>query len=119
MTQRGVSNAAWSAFYNVVPGDRRAQVLAFMDGVPGQIGIALAGLLLLAAGDLLSQTATFVLGAVAAVAVAWIVIRIRRAYADSLLRTLRDGLGEQLLEGGPVSSPSTTTRRWWRPCVPG
>ena len=41
------------------------------------------------------------LGAVAAVAVAWIVIRIRRAYADSLLRTLRDGLGEQLLEGGP------------------
>ena len=101
VTQRGVSNAAWSAFYNVVPGDRRAQVLAFMDGVPGQIGIALAGLLLLAAGDLLSQTATFVLGAVAAVAVAWIVIRIRRAYADSLLRTLRDGLGEQLLEGGP------------------
>ena len=103
VTQRGVSNAAWSAFYNVVPGDRRAQVLAFMDGVPGQIGIALAGLLLLAAGDLLSQTATFVLGAVAAVAVAWIVIRIRRAYADSLLRTLRDGLGEQLLEGGPGS----------------
>ncbi|HSS35688.1 MAG TPA: HEAT repeat domain-containing protein, partial [Patescibacteria group bacterium] len=101
VTQRGVSNAAWSAFYNVVPGDRRAQVLAFMDGVPGQIGIALAGLLLLAAGDLLSQTATFVLGAVAAVAVAWIVVRIRRAYADSLLRTLRDGLGEQLLEGGP------------------
>jgi ATP/ADP translocase len=65
VTQRGVSNAAWNAFYNVVPGDRRAQVLAFMDGVPGQIGIALAGLLLLAAGDLLSQTATFVLGAVA------------------------------------------------------
>ena len=92
VTQRGVSNAAWSAFYNVVPSDRRAQVLAFMDGVPGQLGIALAGLLLLAAGDLLSQTTTFVLGAVAAVALTWVVVRIRGAYADSLLRTLREGL---------------------------
>ena len=101
VTQRGLSNAAWSAFYNVVPSDRRAQVLAFMDGVPGQLGIALAGLLLLAAGSLLSQTTTFVLGAVAAVALTWVVVRIRRAYADSLLRTLREGLGEQLLEGGP------------------
>ena len=36
VTQRGVSNAVWSAFYNVVPAERRAQVLAFMDGVPGQ-----------------------------------------------------------------------------------
>ncbi len=101
VTQRGVSNAAWSAFYNVVPSDRRAQVLAFMDGVPGQLGIALAGLLLLAAGDLLSQSMTFVLGAVAAVALTWVVLRIRGAYADSLLRTLREGLAEQLLEGGP------------------
>ena len=101
MTQRGVSNAVWSAFYNVVPAERRAQVLAFMDGVPGQFGITIAGLLLLAAGDLLSQTATFVIGAVAALGVAWIVVRIRRAYADSLIRTLREGLGEQLLEGGP------------------
>lgn len=101
VTQRGLSNAAWSAFYNVVPGERRAQVLAFMDGVPGQVGISLAGLLLLAAGTFLDQTATFVMGAVAAVAVLAVVLRIRRAYAASLVRTLRDGLAEQLLEGGP------------------
>ncbi|MEO8228562.1 MAG: HEAT repeat domain-containing protein [Chloroflexota bacterium] len=101
VTQRGVSNAIWSAFYNVVPAERRAQVLAFMDGVPGQLGITIAGLLLLAASDLLTQTATFVIGAVAALAAAWIVGQIRRAYTDSLLRTLREGLAEQLLEGGP------------------
>ena len=50
VTQRGVSNAAWSAFYNVVPRERRAQVLAFNDGVPGQVGTILSGFLLLAAG---------------------------------------------------------------------
>src|SRR6185436_14920840 len=38
VTQRGLSNASWSAFYNVVPADRRAQVLAFNDGIPGQLG---------------------------------------------------------------------------------
>ncbi len=101
VTQRGLSNAVWSAFYNVVPGERRAQVLAFMDGVPGQIGIALAGVLLLAASGLPSQTPIFVLGAVAAVVCIGIVWRIRQTYADSLLGTLRAGLGEQLLEGGP------------------
>ena len=101
VTQRGLSNAVWSAFYNVVPGERRAQVLAFMDGVPGQIGIALAGLLLLAASGLPSQTPIFILGAVAAVVCIGLVWRIRQTYADSLLGTLRAGLGEQLLEGGP------------------
>ena len=38
VTQRGLSNAAWSAFYNVVPTERRAQVLAFNDGVPTSSG---------------------------------------------------------------------------------
>ena len=43
VTQRGISNAAWSAFYNVIPTERRAQVLAFIDGVPGQLGMILSG----------------------------------------------------------------------------
>ena len=42
-TQRGLSNSSWSAFYNVVPAVRRAQVLAFNDGVPGQFGTACRG----------------------------------------------------------------------------
>ena len=49
VTQRGLSNAAWSAFYNTVPAHRRAQVMAFQDGVPGQLGTILSGVLLLTA----------------------------------------------------------------------
>jgi HEAT repeat protein/ATP/ADP translocase len=101
VTQRGVSNAAWSAFYNVIPTERRAQVLAFIDGVPGQLGTILSGLLLLAAGRLFAAEQVFWLGLVTAIAVTVVVVAIRRRYAASLLRTLRAGFGEQVLEGGP------------------
>lgn len=101
VTQRGISNAAWSAFYNVIPSERRAQVLAFIDGVPGQLGMILSGVLLLGAGRLFALDQVFWLGAIAAVALTVVVLAIRRRYGMSLLRTLRAGLGEQVLEGGP------------------
>src|SRR5918996_1088545 len=100
-TQRGLSNAAWSAFHNVVPAQRRAQVLAFNDGVPGQIGIVLSGLLLIAAQRFLGLEQVFWLGAVTAAVCTAIVISIRRRYAASLIAALRSGLAEQVLEGGP------------------
>ena len=101
VTQRGISNAAWSAFYNVLPSTHRAQAIAFMDGVPGQIGTVLVGVLLLLSTSLLAPEQIFWLGLVAAAACVAIVVAIRRRYADALLRTLRSGLGEQILEGGP------------------
>lgn len=101
VTQRGLSNAAWSAFYNVVPNERRAQVLAFVDGVPGQIGMVVVGLLLLGVGRLFEVEQVFWLGTMTAVAVLIVGLAIRRSYGRSLIRTLRSGLGEQVLEGGP------------------
>jgi HEAT repeat protein len=101
VAQRGLSNAAWSAFYNVVPAHRRAQVLAFNDGVPGQLGIMLSGVLLLLGGRILLPEQVFWMGAGVAIVTAAIVLAIRRRYAASLLRTLRSGIGEQVLEGGP------------------
>ncbi len=101
VTQRGLSNAAWSAFYNVVPADRRAQVLAFNDGVPGQLGTILSGLLLLAAGRILAPDQVFWLGAATALVAGVVVVGIRRRYGGSLLRALRSGAGERVLEGGP------------------
>jgi HEAT repeat protein len=101
-TQRGLSNAAWSAMYNLVPAGRRAQVLAFQDGVPGQVGTALSGVLLLTAARLLAPDQVFWLGLATAAILTAVVVAIRRRYADSLLRNLRSGAGEQLLEGGPA-----------------
>jgi Cyclic nucleotide-binding domain len=104
VTQRGVSNAAWSAFYNVIPADRRAQVLAFNDGVPGQVGTVLSGVLLLATAGLVSLVPVFALGLMTAVIATIVVIGIRRRYADSLLTALRSGLAEQILEGETVTA---------------
>ena len=101
VTQRGISNAAWSAFYNVVPRERRAQVLAFNDGVPGQVGTILSGVLLLAAGSLFARDQVFWLGAITAIACTVVVVGIRRRYRASVLDSLRAGLAEQVLEGGP------------------
>ena len=58
VVQRSISNAAWSAMYTVVPSERRPQVLAFMDGVPGQLGVSLSGVLLLAAGTIAAASLT-------------------------------------------------------------
>ena len=101
VTQRGLSNAAWSAFYNTVPAHRRAQVMAFQDGVPGQLGTILSGVLLLTAARVLEPAQVFWLGAIVAVVTLVIAVGIRRRYATSLLATLRRGVGEQVLEGGP------------------
>jgi HEAT repeat protein len=100
VTQRGVSNATWSAFFNVVPSSRRGQVLAFMDGVPGQIGTMLSGVLIIVASGLAVQQ-VYILGLGTAIVCLGVVLLIRRAYAASLVATLREGRGEQVLEGGP------------------
>lgn len=100
VTQRGISNSAWGATYNVLPSAHRAQAIAFMDGVPGQIGTVLVGVLLLLSTSLLAPEQIFWLGLLAAAICVAVVVAIRRRYADALLRTLRSGLGEQILEGG-------------------
>src|SRR5262249_25077048 len=69
--------------------------------VPGQIGTMLSGVLLLAAGSLLARDTVFWLGLITAIVCTVVVAAIQRGYAASVIRTLRAGLGEQVLEGGP------------------
>ena len=101
VTQRGLSNAAWSAMFNVVPVERRPQVLAFMDGVPGQLGTCLSGVLLLVVRAWFAPQDVFLLGIAAALVCVVVVRNIRRRYGAALLGALRAGLGEQVLSAGP------------------
>ena len=100
VTQRGLSNTAWNAFFSVVPASRRGQVRAFMDGVPGQVGTVIAGVFLVIASAF-SNEQLFAVGVVASLACLLVVWMIRGRYAASLVATLRGGLAEQVLEGGP------------------
>jgi HEAT repeat protein len=100
VVQRGVTNAAFGAYFSVLPGRRRGQVLAFMDGVPGQLGTILSGVLLVLAASLALEQ-LFVVGFVTAAICLGIGLLVRRAYATTLVQTLREGRAEQVLEGGP------------------
>src|SRR5262245_64649437 len=58
----GIAGTAWNALFNVVPSQKRGQVLAFNNGVPSQIGVALSGLLLILGEKVLSTTQIFLMG---------------------------------------------------------
>jgi len=109
-TQRGLSNAAWSAFYNVVPASRRAQVLAFVDGVPGQFGIVLSGVLLLTVALVLDPSQIPWLGFAAALVCVAVVVAIRRLRGGARLRRGRRRNPASIRRSAPPR-PAHGTRR--------
>ena len=94
----GVAGSAWNALFNVVPPERRGQVLAFNNGVPAQIGVVLSGLLIILGRRVLSTQDVLLLGAFLAAATVYITLKMRSAYGDALLSALRAGRTEVFSE---------------------
>lgn len=88
---QGVAGTAWNALFNVVPSQKRGQVLAFENGLPSQLGVALSGVLLILGERVLSTTQIFIMGIVATLACGYMVWRMRSAYGAALLDALRAG----------------------------
>lgn len=125
----GIGDGAYSAFFNVVPPERRAQVRAFDSGVPAQIGVILSGILLILSQRLLNTTAIFFMGIVVAGMCAFVVWRMRRSYGEALVAALQAGRvevftgGERIFGGiasdleaariltGALSDPRPATQR--------
>jgi HEAT repeat protein len=95
----GIGDGAYSAFFNVVPAERRAQVRAFDSGVPSQIGVVLSGILLILGGRVLSTSAIFGMGMIVALICAWVVWGMRRSYLEALMAALRAGRLEIFTQG--------------------
>lgn len=87
----GVWATGWQALFNVVPEERRARTRTFMDGGPLQVGIVLAGGLLILADRVLAPSHLSIVGAVAALLAMWSMWRARRAYGGALVEALRSG----------------------------
>jgi HEAT repeat protein len=88
----GLAGTAWNALFNVVPPERRGQVLAFNNGVPSQIGVVLSGLLIILSNTVLADTkVVLLLGAVVALITVYMTIKMKPAYGEALLRALRAG----------------------------
>jgi HEAT repeat protein len=87
----GVADSAYQAVFNVVPGERREQTRAFIDGVPRQAGVALAGVLLLVSENALEPAAVFAFGAVLSAIAVFATWRAHRAYRGALAQALHAG----------------------------
>jgi HEAT repeat protein len=87
----GVWATGWQALFNVMPAERRPRTRLLMDGGPLQVGIVMAGAVLILADHVLDRRQLYIVGAVAAslgVAAMW---RARRAYGGALVQALRFG----------------------------
>ncbi len=87
----GIAGTAWNALFNVVPSQKRGQVLAFNNGVPSQIGVMLSGVLLIVADKAFTVQQIFLIGAFIALVSGVFVWRMRAAYAQALVDALRAG----------------------------
>ena len=100
----GIAGTAWNALFNVVPSQKRGQVLAFNNGVPSQVGVALSGVLLIVVAQALTIQQIFLMGAVLSIVCGALVWRMRKAYAGSLVDALRAGRIEVFSAGDSAFS---------------
>ena len=99
----GIADTAYQALFNPVPPERRDQTRAFMEGVPGQAGIAFAGVLLLLGDRMLDARQVSLIGLAAAAGTLVLVLRVRAAYRRALADALRAGRPQPfLIEGDPL-----------------
>ena len=82
----GIAGTAWNALFNVVPSQKRGQVLAFNNGVPSQIGVVLSGILLIVAEQAFTVQQIFLMGTVLALVCGAFIWQMRKAYAQALSR---------------------------------
>ncbi len=87
----GIASTAYSALFNVVPLQKRGQVLAFENGVPSQIGVALSGLLLVLGSRVLSTSEVLLMGLAVTAGCGLLVWKMRDAYGQALVEALRAG----------------------------
>ena len=87
----GIADPAYQAMFNAVPSERRDQVRAFVDGVPGQAGIFIAGAILLIGEQTLEPHQLYYIGLFAALVCTFVIWRARSGYHDALIDALRVG----------------------------
>jgi HEAT repeat protein len=87
----GISNTAYQAVLNVIPPERRDQTRAFIDGVPGQAGTVIAGLILVIGEQALQPQQLYFIGLAAAIIISIVIWKASRAYGGALVDALRAG----------------------------
>jgi HEAT repeat protein len=87
----GIADPAYQAMFNVVPNERRDQVRTFIDGVPEQAGVFIAGALLIIGEQTLAPQQLYVVGLIAAALCTFAIYRARGGYNEALIEALQAG----------------------------
>ncbi len=98
----GLLGTAWNALFNVIPSERRGQVLAFNNGVPAQIGVIVSGVLIILGKQFLDTKIVLLLGAMIALLTAYLTWKMIPAYGEALVDALRAGRAEVFNEDEEV-----------------
>lgn len=88
-----LGGTAWNSLFSVLPSRRRSQAMAFISGVPSQVGIMASGALLLV-GSALPARWRIGIGLATAIWAVVLVWRMRRAYSEALVHAVRQGTVE-------------------------
>ena len=87
----GIADPAYQAMFNVVPNERRDQVRTFIDGVPEQAGVFIAGAILIIGEQTLAPQQLYVVGLIAAALCTFAIYRARGGYNEALIEALQAG----------------------------
>ena len=87
----GIADSAWQTMFSAVPAEKRDQVNAFLNGVPEQMGVFLAGTILLVGEQAFSPLQLHIVGFITAIAASIVIWRASSAYRRALVDTLREG----------------------------
>ena len=87
----GIADPAYQAMFNVVPNERRDQVRTFIDGVPEQAGVFIAGAILIIGEQTLAPQQLYIVGLFAAALCTFAIYRARVGYNEALIEALQAG----------------------------
>lgn len=87
----GIADAAWQTMFSAVPPEKRDQVNAFLNGVPEQAGVFLAGGILIVGEQNFTTQQLYMVGLAAAAITSFIILRASSAYRGALVSSLREG----------------------------
>lgn len=104
----GIADSAWQTMFSAVPPEKRDQVDAFLNGVPEQAGVFLAGTILLIGEQSFTQTQLYIIGFVTAAITTFVIWRSSSAYRRALVDTLREGRPNLFDQPRATNSDATT-----------
>lgn len=87
----GIADAAYQTMFSAVPPEKRDQVNAFLNGVPEQAGVFLAGGLLIVGEQTLTTRQLHLTGLSAAIITTIIILQASKSYRGALVNSLREG----------------------------